>query len=152
MKKIPVDLKIVGIVHSPYKTLDEVPFQGNEELFEIEILKQYEEGLQDIEGFSHLHVLYWLSESKGYSLLVKTPWDEKSHGLFTTRTPRRPNPIGLAVVKLVKRKENKLIVKGLDAIEGTPIIDIKPYIKKIDMKKDASLGWSKHTHLGKDDL
>jgi len=128
MKKLTVDLKIIGVVHSPYKNTSEAPFQGEDTISEIEIFREYFDGLKDIDGFSHLHVFYWLHESQGFSLLVKTPWDTKPHGLFTTRSPHRPNPLGHAVVELVEQKGNILLVKGLDAIDDTPIIDIKPYV------------------------
>jgi tRNA-Thr(GGU) m(6)t(6)A37 methyltransferase TsaA len=147
-----VDLKIIGVVHSPYKTTADAPFQGNDKISKIEISKEYEGGLKDIEGFTHLHVFYWLHKSKGFSLLVTTPWDTISHGLFTTRSPHRPNPIGHAVVELVEQKDNILSVRGLDAIEGTPIMDIKPYIKKLDVKTDAISGWIEKTNLERDYL
>ena len=147
-----VDLKIIGVVHSPYKTTADAPFQGNDKISKIEISKEYEGGLKDIEGFTHLHVFYWLHKSKGFSLLVTTPWDTIPHGLFTTRSPHRPNPIGHAVVELVEQKDNILSVRGLDAIEGTPVIDIKPYIKKLDVKTDAISGWIEKTNLERDYL
>ena len=147
-----VDLKIIGVVHSSYKTTADAPFQGNDKISKIEISKEYEGGLKDIEGFTHLHVFYWLHKSKGFSLLVTTPWDATSHGLFTTRSPHRPNPIGHAVVELVEQKDNILSVRGLDAIEGTPVMDIKPYIKKLDVKTDAISGWIEKTNLERDYL
>lgn len=147
-----VDLKIIGVVHSPYKTTADAPFQGNDKISKIEISKEYEGGLKDIEGFTHLHVFYWLHKSKGFSLLVTTPWDTIFHGLFTTRSPHRPNPIGHAVVELVEQKDNILSVRGLDAIEGTPVMDIKPYIKKLDVKTDAISGWIEKTNLERDYL
>ena len=147
-----VDLKIIGVVHSPYKTTADAPFQGNDKISKIEIYKEYEGGLKDIEGFTHLHVFYWLHKSKGFSLIVATPWDTISHGLFTTRSPHRPNPIGHAVVDLVERKDNILSVRGLGAIEGTPVMDIKPYIKKLDVKTDAISGWIEKTDLERDYL
>ena len=147
-----VDLKIIGVVHSLYKTTADAPFQGNDKISKIEISKEYEGGLKDIEGFTHLHVFYWLHKSKGFSLLVTTPWDTISHGLFTTRSPHRPNPIGHAVVELVEQKDNILSVRGLDAIEGTPVMDIKPYIKKLDVKTDAISGWIEKTNLERDYL
>jgi len=147
-----VDLKIIGVVHSPYKTTADAPFQGNDKISKIEISKEYKGGLKDIEGFTHLHVFYWLHKSKGFSLIVTTPWDTISHGLFTTRSPHRPNPIGHAVVELVEQKDNILSVRGLDAIEWTPIIDIKPYIKKLDVKTDAISGWIEKTNLERDYL
>jgi len=147
LNHISVNLNIIGVVHSPYKTTAEAPFQGGDEIVEIEIRKAYEEGLQDIDGFSHLHVFYWFHKSEGYSLLVHTPWDTIPHGIFTTRTPHRPNPLGYAVVELVERKNNILRVKGLDAIDGTPVIDIKPYVKTLDGKPDAVSGWIDKTSL-----
>jgi len=147
LKKISVDLRIIGIVHSPYKTTKDAPFQGRNEVSEIEINKDYIDGLKDIEGFSHLHIFYWLHKSEDFSLIVNTPWDTKPHGLFTTRSPHRANPIGYSVVKLIEKKENILKVKWLDAIEGTPVIDIKPYIKKLDSKPIAISGWAENANL-----
>ena len=134
-------LEPIGIVHSPYKNRYEAPPQGGEEVSEIVVFDEYERGLKDIEGFSHLHILYYLHKSRGYSLSVKTPWDSEPHGLFATRSPHRPNLIGYSVVQLIERKMCTLKVKGLDAIEGTPILDIKPYIPKIDSKPNAKIGW-----------
>lgn len=141
MNKIPIELKIIGIIHSPFKTLEQAPRQGLDIQSEIEIYKEYQEGLKDIEGFTHLHIFYWLHKSKGFKLIIKTPWDNKPHGVFTTRSPYHPNPLAYSVVELVKRKNNILKVKGLEAIERTPLIDIKPYIKKIDQKKNVISGW-----------
>ena len=152
MIQISVELKTIGVVHSKYKTTADAPFQGNDKISKIEISKEYEGGLKDIEGFTHLHVFYWLHKSKGFSLLVTTPWDTISHGLFTTRSSHRPSPIGHAVVELVEQKGNILSVRGLDAIEGTPVMDIKPYIKKLDVKTDAISGWIEKTNLEGDCL
>jgi len=142
MKEISSHLKVIGIIHSPYKTLQDAPFQGSEKISEIKIKKEYLYGLQDLEGFSHLHIFYWLHHSKGYHLIVQTPWDTTPHGLFATRSPHRPNPLGYAVVELIERKGSVLLVKGLDALDGTPIVDIKPYIKKRDAKPDSVSGWA----------
>ncbi|GAB4329873.1 MAG: tRNA (N6-threonylcarbamoyladenosine(37)-N6)-methyltransferase TrmO [Candidatus Abyssubacteria bacterium] len=136
-----MQISAIGVIHSPYKTRADAPRQGGEELLEIEIYGEYEKGLKDIEGFSHLHVLYWLHESRGYTLTVQTPWDSAPHGLFATRTPNRPNPVGHSVVDLIERRENVLRVRRLDAIDGTPVIDIKPYIAKLDAKCDTRDGW-----------
>ena len=135
------------MVHSKYKTTKDAPFQGENEISKIEIKKEYLEGLKDIDGFSYLHIYYWLHKSKDFSLLVKTPWDEVLHGVFATRSPHRPNPIGHSVVELVGRKNNILIVKRLDAIEGTPVIDIKPYIPRLDQKNNVASGWIEKTDL-----
>lgn len=97
--------------------------------------------MKDIEGFSHLHILYWLHQSDSTNLLVRTPWDETLHGVFATRSPNRINPIGYAVVQLVKKEDNILTVKYLDAIDKTPVLDIKPYIPAIDVWSDVKIGW-----------
>ena len=135
-------LKPIGVIHSPYH-VGQAPYQGcgREEIGEVEVFEQFAEGLKDIEGFSHIVLIYWLHKSRGYSLMVRTPWDTTPHGLFTTRSPNRPCPLGLSVVRLVARKGNTLKVKGLDAIDGTPLLDIKPYVPTVDEKSDIKVGW-----------
>jgi formylmethanofuran dehydrogenase subunit E len=142
-KRHSLELKPIGIIHSPYKNRGEAPYQGykSEEISQIEVFKEFEEGLKDIEGFSHIIVIYWFHKSQGYHLLVKTPWDDSLHGLFTTRSPHRPCPLGLTVVELVAKEKNILEVKWLDAIDGTPLLDIKPYIPGVDEKSVVKLGW-----------
>ncbi len=148
-KQLSTVLQVIGIIHSAYKTTDDAPSQGStkEHISEIEIFPEYHQGLQDIKGFSHLHIFYWLHQSNRYTLLVRTPWDTTPHGLFTTRSPHRPNPLGYAAVTLIKRTNTILKVAGLDAIEGTPVIDIKPYINTIDNKQATREGWTAHTGL-----
>ena len=138
-----LELKPIGIIHSPYKNRGDTPYQGyrSEQISQIEVFKEFEEGLQDIEGFSHIIVIYWFHESQGYHLLVKTPWDDIPHGLFATRSPHRPCPLGLTVVELITREKNILKVKGLDAIDGTPLLDIKPYISGADERSVVKSGW-----------
>jgi formylmethanofuran dehydrogenase subunit E len=144
-----MNLKPIGFIHSPYKNKKACPPQGREEICWIELLEQYGEGLKDIDGFSHLILLYWFHCSKGYSLSVRTPWDAKPHGVFATRSPNRPNALGFSVVELIERTGNKLKVKGLDALEGTPLIDIKPYLPEIDSKTNVSQGWLTKTDFSK---
>jgi tRNA-Thr(GGU) m(6)t(6)A37 methyltransferase TsaA len=141
--KHSLELVPIGIVHSSYKNTVAAPYQGykSEEISQVEVFKEFEEGLKDIEGFSHIIVIFWFHKSQGYHLLVKTPWDDVLHGLFATRSPHRPCPLGLTVVELVARKNNILRVKGLDAIDGTPLLDIKPYVSSIDEMMDVKLGW-----------
>jgi tRNA-Thr(GGU) m(6)t(6)A37 methyltransferase TsaA len=138
-----LELKPIGIIHSPYKNMGTAPYQGykSEEISRIEIFKEFEEGLRDIEGFSHIIIIYWFHKSQGYHLSVKTPWDDSLHGLFATRSPHRPCPLGLTVVELVVREKNILKVKGLDAIDGTPLLDIKPCIPSTDERLGVELGW-----------
>ena len=137
----------IGVIHSPYKAPAECPRQARKsvQVAEIEVFEEYAGGLKDIDGFSHIVVLYWLHKSQGYSLLVVTPWDAKPHGFFTTRSPRRPNPIGLSVVELIERRDNILRVKGIDACDGTPLLDIKPYVPEFDEKemREVKIGWLK---------
>ena len=143
MRKHSLELKPIGMIHSAYKNTRAAPHQGyrSEEISHIEVFKEFEEGLKDIEDFSHIIVIYWFHKYQGYHLLVKTPWDDSMHGLFTTRSPHRPCPLGLTVVELVAREKNILKVKGLDAIDGTPLLDIKPYIPEVDERSIVKFGW-----------
>jgi formylmethanofuran dehydrogenase subunit E len=138
-----LELLPIGIIHSSFENTGKAPYQGykSKAISQIEVYKEFEEGLKDIEGFSHIIVIFWFHKSQGYHLLVKTPWDDILHGLFATRSPNRPCPLGLTVVELVDRKNNILRVKGLDAIDGTPVLDIKPYIISTDGRADVKSGW-----------
>jgi tRNA-Thr(GGU) m(6)t(6)A37 methyltransferase TsaA len=138
-----MEFKPIGIIHSPYKTPGEAPHQVrfSSEPAEIEIYPEYEEGLTDIEGFSHILVTWAFHKSKGYSLITETPQDVVTHGVFATRSPNRPNPLAISVAELVSRKGRILSVKGIDAIDGSPVLDIKPYITNIDDVSGVRLGW-----------
>ncbi|TFF90995.1 MAG: tRNA (N6-threonylcarbamoyladenosine(37)-N6)-methyltransferase TrmO [Promethearchaeota archaeon] len=140
-----IKVKPIGIIHSPYKSRSSAPFQGIvcEKKSTIEIFDEFAPALKDIEMFNYLLVQYYAHESIGYRLQSISHWDNKRHGLFTTRSPYRPNPILICVVKLIELTGNKLIVKFLDAIDKSPLIDIKPYLSKIDNKDDANNGWLK---------
>ena len=137
-----LELKPIGIIHSPYLSRAQAPRQGagREEICHVELFKEFQEGLKDIERFSHLILIYWFHKSKGYSLMLTPSWDTKPHGVFTSRSPDRPCPLGLSVVELVAREGNILKVKGLDAIDGTPLLDIKPYFPSIDQKSHGQIG------------
>jgi len=135
-------IRPIGVIHSPYTSTAEAPRQGSDERVTIEVHSDFIEGLRDLEGFSHLHIFYWLHHSKGFHLLVQPPWETGKHGLFATRSPHRPNPLGHSVVKLLSIKNNMITVEGLDAIEGTPVVDIKPYITTLDAISDARNGWA----------
>jgi len=154
MRELKRELKPIGIIHTPYKKDWEAPHQAykSEEVGEIEVFKEYEEGLKDIEGFSHLIILYVFHKSvkrsvkkehylNSFGLLVKPYLDDTSRGLFATRSPNRPNPIGLTIVELLERKGNVLKVKGVDMLDGTPLLDIKPYVPKFDRKDNVKIGW-----------
>lgn len=128
-------LKPIGVIHSPYKNIKDAPFQGNvKERCEIEIFKEYEKGLKDIEAWKHLIIIYLLDKAKRDTLLTLSPFDSKIHGVFAVRSAHRPNPIGIAVVDLIEVNGNRLVVSGIDAIDGTKVIDIKPYYAPIDSR------------------
>jgi tRNA-Thr(GGU) m(6)t(6)A37 methyltransferase TsaA len=133
----------IGHVQSPYRKSSEIP-KGIGAKHEAEgilkILPEFEAGLADVEGFSHLFVLWVFDRSEGFELFGPTPVDHRSHGVFATRSPRRPNPIGLTVVGLVRREDGCLHVRGLDMLDGTPILDIKPYMSSIPQEK-LRRGW-----------
>jgi len=138
-----LELRPIGIIHSPYHSREEAPRQGcgREEICQVEVFKDFEEGLKDIDRFSQIILIYWFHKSRGYSLTVTPSWDVKPHGLFVTRAPDRPCPLGLSVVELLARERNILKVKGLDAIDGTPLLDIKPYVPSIDEGSVVKPGW-----------
>jgi tRNA-Thr(GGU) m(6)t(6)A37 methyltransferase TsaA len=135
--------KAIGFVRSPYRESAGIP-KGlgakHDAVGALEILDEFEPGLQDIEGFSHLFVIWAFNQSKGFELMGPTPIDNKVHGVFATRSPRRPNPIALTVVELLRRESNTLLVRGLDMLDGTPILDIKPYLSSISTEK-LRRGW-----------
>ncbi len=127
-------LRPIGCVHSPFHDVAEIPkgpgAQHSAE-GEIEILPEYAAGLQDIEGFSHLYVLWVFDRAAGCDLVGTPPTDDRPHGVFATRSPRRPNPLGLTVVELLGRDGARLRVRGLDMLDGTPILDLKPYLSSV---------------------
>jgi tRNA (adenine37-N6)-methyltransferase len=133
----------IGFVSSPYKSAGEVP-KGlgtkHEALGTLRILPEFAAGLADIEGFSHLFVIWEFDRAEGFELLGTPPSDDRPHGLFATRSPRRPNPIGLTVVELLRREGPLLHVRGVDMLDGTPILDIKPYLSSIPMDQ-VRRGW-----------
>jgi tRNA-Thr(GGU) m(6)t(6)A37 methyltransferase TsaA len=133
----------IGIIHSPFIDKSQTPIQASRSQARgvVEVYPEYAEGLQDLEGFSHIFLLYTFHESSGYSLLVKPFLDDQLRGLFATRYPARPNPIGLSVVKLISRKGNSLEVEGVDMLDGTPLLDIKPYIPDFDVRSNTRDGW-----------
>src|SRR5437868_8422161 len=136
-------LRSIGRVRSPYNDAREIP-KGlgakHEAEGVLEILPELEAGLTDIEGFSHLVVIWVFDRSEGFELLGTPPSDNRPHGVFATRSPRRPNPIGLTVVELLRREGGALHVRGVDMLDGTPILDIKPYLSNIPADK-LRRGW-----------
>jgi tRNA-Thr(GGU) m(6)t(6)A37 methyltransferase TsaA len=133
----------VGYVRSPFKDAQEIP-KGlgakHEAEGTLEILPEFEPGLMDIEGFSHLFVIWVFDRVKGFDLIARPPSDVRPHGVFATRSPERPNPIGLTVVELVRREGPILHVHGVDMLDGTPILDIKPYLSNVPPER-LRRGW-----------
>ncbi len=124
----------IGFVTSPYRETSDVPRgSGTQHRAEgvLKILREFEEGLLDIEGFSHLFVLWMFDRSQTVEMSGTPPTDDRPHGVFATRSPYRPNPIGLTVVELLHRDGTELFVRGVDMLDGTPILDIKPYLSSV---------------------
>jgi len=133
----------IGIAKTPYTNTKQIPkgFGAKHDAEGmLEILPEFESGLADIEGFSHLFVLWVFDRSEGFELVGIPPVDDRPHGVFATRSPRRPNPIGLTVVELLRRDGRLLHVHGVDMLDGTPILDIKPYLSSIPPDK-LRRGW-----------
>ncbi|MBM3790588.1 MAG: tRNA (N6-threonylcarbamoyladenosine(37)-N6)-methyltransferase TrmO [Acidobacteria bacterium] len=137
------EMRSIGYIRSPYAETSQIPKgAGAKHTVEgsLELLPEYAGGLQDIEGFSHLFVLWVFDRSEGYELVGTTPTDNKIHGVFATRSPRRPNSIGLTVVELLRREGASLHLRGVDMLDGTPVLDIKPYMSSIPQEK-LRRGW-----------
>ncbi len=133
----------IGTVRSPFSDTAQIPKgPGAEHRAEgvLEVLPQLAEGLTDIEGFSHLFVIWVFDRATGFDLLATPPTDTRPHGVFATRSPRRPNPIGLTVVTLLRREGSTLHVRGVDMLDGTPILDIKPYLSSVPADQ-VRRGW-----------
>jgi tRNA (adenine37-N6)-methyltransferase len=133
----------VGYVRSPFADVAQIP-KGlgaqHETAGLLEILPEYEAGLTDIEGFSHLYVLWVFDRSEGFELVSTPPCDDRPHGIFASRAPGRPNPLGLSIVRLLGREGPRLRVRGVDMLDGTPILDVKPYLSNVP-GEDLRRGW-----------
>ena len=139
-----LDLKPIGIIRSPFRNLRDMPIQpagATGVRGEVILEPQYQEGLRDLDGFSHLHLLYFFHQVTGWKPLVVPFLDTEPRGIFATRAPVRPNPIGLSIVELVTVRENVLTVRNVDVLDGTPLLDIKPYIPDFDRYETTKNGW-----------
>jgi tRNA-Thr(GGU) m(6)t(6)A37 methyltransferase TsaA len=139
-----IKYKPIGVIHSPFKEPRGTPIQpaaakGITGI--VEIFPEYAEGLKDIEGFSHVILLYHFHLSRGPALIVKPYMDNEAHGVFAMRGPSRPNPIGISVVCLVKVEGNMLHIRDVDIVDGTPLLDIKPYVPEFDIREVERIGW-----------
>jgi tRNA-Thr(GGU) m(6)t(6)A37 methyltransferase TsaA len=141
-----IQLNPIGVIHTPFSQREDMPIQppgaaGVEST--IELFDGYRAGLQDLDGFSHIILLYAFHRSQGFSLLVEPFMDTQQRGVFATRAPRRPNPIGLSVVQLIRVEVEVgvLHIQNADILDGTPLLDIKPYVPDFDAQMEARTGW-----------
>ena len=135
----------IGKIYTPFKSKEECPIQpcysSNAEGY-IEVSEQYSSGLKDIETFTHIYIIYLFDRAGGVQLVRPTFLDDEPHGIYASRHPCRPNSIGMSIVQLIKRDKNKLTIMGVDVLDGTPLLDIKPYLPKYDIIESASNGWT----------
>lgn len=139
-----ISIQAIGRIHTDHKTKDEAPIQGAfhpDAVGTVEIFPEYADGLLDIELFSHLYLFYHFDRAEPGELIRHPFLDDRPHGIFATRHPCRPNGIGITVVRLLERRGNLLSVKGIDVLDGTPLLDVKPYVPRFDCHPEASEGW-----------
>ena len=134
----------IGIIHTPFKEPRGTPIQpaaAGGIRGTVEIFPEYVGGLKDVEGFSHIYLLFHFHLSKGHHLKGRPYLDNEERGIFAIRGPSRPNPIGLSIVRLVKVEGNILHIRDVDMVDGTPLLDIKPYVPEFDNRKEVRIGW-----------
>jgi tRNA-Thr(GGU) m(6)t(6)A37 methyltransferase TsaA len=145
-----IKYKPIGVIHSPFKEPQGTPIQpqGAKGIDgTVEVFPEYAEGLKDIEGFSHIILIYHFHLSKKSTLKVKPYMDNESHGVFAMRGPSRPNPIGISAVRLLGVEENIVHIQDVDIVDGTPLLDIKPYVPEFDIREVEKTGWlEKNVH------
>ncbi len=146
-------LKPIGIIHTPYKESKGIPIQGKFDkgiTGRIEVFPEYQQGLKDVEGFSHIVLIYYFDRSKDAKLISRPFLEDESHGIFAIRSPHRPNHIGFSIVKIKKVEGNSLTFSEVDILDGTPLLDIKPYVSHFDSRENVKNGWlDKHFKTGK---
>ena len=151
--KYNISYKAIGIVHSTFKKPNGTSIQpnNNEDIATIEVFSEYAEGLKDLDGFSHIILIYHFHLLNKTELMTTPFMDTIPHGIFATRSPARPNKIGLSVLKIKKIDKNIVTVSGIDVVDGTPILDIKPYVPQFDSVETQKIGWLKNNvHKQKD--
>ena len=144
-----VSLRPIGVIRTHHQSARGTPIQPNyarESVGEVEVDAAFAPALADLEGFDHIWLLYWFDRAGPYEAQVVPYRDRNLHGLFATRAPSRPNPIGLSVVRLCSRKGNVLHVKGIDVLDKTPLLDIKPYVPDFDSRSGSRAGWLDARH------
>lgn len=145
-----IKYKPIGVIHSPFKEPRGTPIQpaGAKNIDgTVELFPEYAEGLKDLEGFSHIILIYHFHLSRKASLKVRPYMDSEVHGVFAMRGPSRPNPVGISVVHLIRIEENILYIQDIEVVDGTPLLDIKPYVPEFDIRKVEKIGWlEKNVH------
>jgi tRNA-Thr(GGU) m(6)t(6)A37 methyltransferase TsaA len=142
-----IEYEPIGVIHSPFQTTEGMPVQPSGATGvqgTVELFPKFSPGLRDLDGFSHIILIYHFHRSSGYSLLVIPFLDSVERGVFATRAPRRPNSIGLSVVRLVRVEGDTLHVEDIDILDGTPLLDIKPYVPEFDRNLGDRVGWLEH--------
>jgi tRNA-Thr(GGU) m(6)t(6)A37 methyltransferase TsaA len=135
--------KPIGTLHTPFKERLGTPRQavGSSAVGTVEIFREFGEGLKDLDQYSHLLVMFHMHKIEAPQLLVQPPWSEQQRGVFSSVAPHRPNPIGISVVELVSVKYQTLTIRGVDMVDGTPVLDIKPYLPALFPRENVRLGW-----------
>jgi tRNA-Thr(GGU) m(6)t(6)A37 methyltransferase TsaA len=139
-----MEISPIGIIHSPFATKESCPIQplyASGALGRVEVFEGYAAGLKDVETFSHIYLLYSLDRAGKIELVRETFLDDAPHGIYASRHPCRPNGVGMSIVKLIGRQDNILTVEGIDVLDQTPLLDIKPYVPRFDCIASASEGW-----------
>jgi tRNA-Thr(GGU) m(6)t(6)A37 methyltransferase TsaA len=139
-----IEFEPIGVIHTPFTSLEGMPIQptgGAGVKGTVEVFEAHRAGLKDLEGFSHVVLLFHLHRSRGFNHLVIPFMDTRERGVFSTRAPKRPNPIGLSVVQLNRVEAGVLHIENLDMLDGTPLLDIKPYVPEFDRPVDVRTGW-----------
>ena len=139
-----VEFEPIGIIHTPFTETEGMPIQPSGAKGvkgTVEVFEKYHSGLKDLEGFSHIMLFYYFHRSQGFNLTVIPFLDTKVRGLFATRAPKRPNPIGFSIVKLERIESCMLHIQNIDMLDGTPLLDIKPYVPKFDTQMNVRTGW-----------
>ena len=134
----------IGVIRSPFNSLEDMPIQPTSDTSKpgvVEIFPEFADGLKDLEGFSHIYLLYHLHKVRQSNLTVTPFLDKEPRGIFATRAPSRPNPIGLSLVELVRIEGNLIHVNRLDVLDGTPLLDVKPYVPGFEQARNIRIGW-----------
>lgn len=136
--------KPIGVIHTSFNNLDEMPIQPTSDASGpgiVEVFPEYADALKDLEGFSHIYLLYYFHKVRQSQLIVTPFLDSQPHGIFATRAPARPNPLGLSLVKLIRIDNNQVHVEGADVLNETPLLDIKPYVPEFESVQGVRIGW-----------